>query len=155
MPEINADLKDRLVTFAEEFAASTGLDVSVRVAREEPESLTIAFDGPDARFLVGRGGQALDALQTITVNALLRRASSRMHVTFDADNYRERRAAMLIQMAQELATQVASTGQEAVLDPMSSMERRIVHQALLEFPGISTYSEGEDPNRCIVIAPAA
>ncbi len=57
-------------------------------------------------------------------------------------------------MAQELAEQVVATGNEAVLDPLSPMERRIVHQAAMEVPGVRTYSEGEEPNRYIVIAPA-
>jgi spoIIIJ-associated protein len=153
MPETVEELKDKVRAFAEGFAISTGLEITCRVAKDEPESITMAFDGPDSRYLVGKAGQALDALQTLALNALVRRSSPRLHVIFDADFYRERREKLLVQMASQLADEVAASGQEAVLDPMSSLERRIVHNVLMEHGGVQTYSEGEEPNRCIVIAP--
>jgi len=73
---------------------------------------------------------------------------------FDADDYRIRREKTLKELADDLAAQVLSTGQEAVLDPLSPMERRIVHNALAEIPGVRTYSEGEEPDRFVIISPA-
>lgn len=148
-----AEIKEKVVTFARGFAEASGLDVSVRVSRDVGDSLTIAFDGPDSRFLVGRAGQVLDALQSLALNAYVRRGGPRVHLLFDADNYRERREKVLIDMAHDLAAQVEESGQEAVLDPLPSMERRIVHNALSDHPGVATYSEGEEPDRYIVIAP--
>lgn len=151
----NQQKKAELTAWAQGLAQASGLEVTASVRKDEPEGLTIAFDGPDARLLVGRGGQVLDALQyiaSLTINA--RGAVGRLHVTFDADNYRARREDTLRRVAQELAEQVLATGQEAVLDPLSPMERRIVHQAVMETPGVRTYSEGEEPDRYIVIAPA-
>jgi spoIIIJ-associated protein len=153
------DPKARAIAFAEGLAAASGLDIYV-VAREEgPENLVIAFEGPDSRFLVGRAGQVLDSLQYLTQLVTGGRrfgaySGGRLRVTFDADSYRARREATLRKLAQELVEQVRATGQEAVLDPLSAMERRIVHQAISDEPGIRTYSEGEDPDRYIVIAPA-
>lgn len=152
------ELKERALRFAEglaDAAQSGGFDISARLGRSEPEGVTLALDGTDARYLVGKGGQALDALQYLASLAVVRRGSARLHITFDADNYRLRRENTLRQMAQQVADQVISSGQEAVLDPMSGLERRIVHQALQEVPGIRTYSEGEEPERYLVIAPAA
>lgn len=147
--------KERAQAFAEGFAASTGLEISARVTSDEPEGVTIAFDGPDARYLVGRAGQVLDALQYIASLSVNRRGSNtRLRVIFDADSYRARREETLRSLAAELADQVRSTGQEAVLDPLSPMERRIVHTALAEESGIRTYSEGEEPERYVIISPA-
>jgi spoIIIJ-associated protein len=150
----NERLAARAIEFAEGIAASSGMDINVSVVKEEPEGITLAFNGPDARYLVGKGGQGLDALQYLALLSLHKRSATRFHVTFDADNYRARREQTLINLAAELARQVTESGQEAVLDPLSPLERRIVHQALSENPSIRTYSEGEEPERYIVIAPA-
>lgn len=151
--------KQRAVAFAEGFAAAAEavIDIAATVAADEPEGITLGFDGPDAHFLVGRGGKALDALQYIASNVVNRRANGRqrIHIVFDADGYRARREATLNKLAAELAAQVVATGQEAVLDPLSPLERRIVHNALKDAPGVRTYSEGEDPDRYIIISPAA
>jgi spoIIIJ-associated protein len=149
------ELKQKIVDFAAELVATSELDITVEITRDTSDSITVAFQGPDSHQLAGRGGRVLDALQLIASHAFVRRGAPRMHILFDADNYRARREKMLTDMARELAMQVESTGQEAVLDPLPAMERRIVHQALQEFPGIQTYSEGEDPDRYIVIAPRA
>jgi spoIIIJ-associated protein len=149
-----ADLRDKVLDWAQGLAQASGLDVTAAVSREDAEGITVSFSGTDARLLIGRNGQVLDALQLLATNGFVRRGSPRVHLTFDADDYRARREQVLINLASELADQVLSTGQEAVLDPLSPMERRIVHRALTEIPGVRTYSEGEDPDRYIVIAPA-
>jgi spoIIIJ-associated protein len=151
-----AALKGLAIEFAEGLAKASGLDISAAVMREEAEGMTIAFSGSDARYLVGKGGTTLDAIQYLTSLAVTRRsgAGQRFHIIYDADGYRERREATLKQLAADISAQVLATGQEAVLDPLSPMERRIVHQALSEQTGIRTYSEGEEPERYIVIAPA-
>ena len=147
------DLKAQVLEFAQGFAETTGLDVTAEITRDEPEGVLIGFQGTDAKQLIGRGGQVLDALQVIAINSIMGQGRGRLRVTFDADGYRLRREKMLTDMANELADQVASTGQEAVLDPLPPLERRIVHQILTERTDIQTYSEGEEPNRYIVIAP--
>lgn len=151
------DLKERAIAYAEGLAAASDLDLSVEHHDVGDDNLWIKFDGPDSRFLVGRSGQVLDALQYLTLLSVNRRGpltGARLRVTFDADSYRARREVTLKKLARELSEQVRATGQEAVLDPLSAMERRIVHQAISDEEGIRTYSEGEDPDRYIVIAPA-
>lgn len=153
-----AELKERAKAFAEGVAAASGLEVTARIVDTEEESIVLAFDGPDARHFVGRGGQTLDALAYLAGLAIHRRPSSsgpspRLRIICDADGYRVRREQTLKELAAELSEQVRATGQEAVLDPLSPLERRIVHQALTDEPDIRTYSEGEEPERYIVIAP--
>jgi len=152
-----AELKERAKAFAEGIAAASGLEVTAQAVDTEEESIVLAFDGPDARHLVGRGGQTLDALAYLAGLAIHRRPSSgpspRLRIICDADGYRVRREQTLKDLAAELSEQVRATGQEAVLDPLSPLERRIVHQALTDEPDVRTYSEGEEPERYIVIAP--
>lgn len=153
-----AELKERVRAFAQGVAEASGLEVSVTSTEDGAEGMTLAFEGPDARLLVGRGGQALDALAYLAGLSVHRRsmgfAPGRLRIVFDADGYRGRRENTLKELAAELAAQVRATGQEAVLDPLSPLERRIVHQALTGEEGVRTYSEGEEPERYIVIAPA-
>ena len=153
----NEELKQRAWDFAQglaDAATDGGMEITAELTRDEPEGVTISFQGEDSRWLIGKAGQALDALQTLASLIINRQAGSRLYITFDADNYRARREATLNKMAAEIADQVVSSGQEAVLDPMSPMERRIVHKALQERGDIRTYSEGEEPERYLVIAPA-
>lgn len=153
----NEELKQRALAFATglaEAAQSGGLDITAEQSREEPEGVTISFQGEDSRWLIGKAGQALDALQSLASTVINRQAGPRLYITFDADNFRARREATLTKIALEVADQVVSSGNEAVLDPMTALERRIVHKTLQERTDIRTYSEGEEPERYLVIAPA-
>jgi len=76
-----------------------------------------------------------------------------VRITLDADSYRMQRNAALERQAKQIAAQVLKRQQEAVLDPLPAHERRVIHQALADFEGVETYSEGEEPNRRVVISP--
>lgn len=159
MANTNNDIqavKEKAIQFAEGVAsaAAPALDLTVRVAADEPEGLVIAFDGPDAARMVGRNGQILDALGFIAGQVINRRGNARLRILFDADDYRKKREATLTKLATDLSEQVLATGQEAVLDPLSPMERRIIHNVVAEMPGVQTYSEGVEPDRYIIISPA-
>lgn len=166
LAETGASFVDRARAYAENFARTCELELSASVSPDSNgEGIVIAFDGPDAHLLAARRGQVLDALQLLATYSLRGGPSSggaagrsgprAPRITLDADGYRARRAATLQKMAQELADEVKSSGQEAVLDPLSPWERRIVHTALADDPGVTTYSEGEEPDRYIIISPAA
>ena len=149
-------VKNKARQFAEGIAAAAApaLQLTARVSSEEPEGVTLAFEGPDAVRMVGRNGQILDALGFIAGQVINRRGSARLRILFDADDYRRKREETLVKLATELGEQVLATGQEAVLDPLSPMERRIIHNVVSEMPGLQTYSEGEEPERFIIISPA-
>jgi len=129
------------------------LDTRVVQESEYGETVTLAIHGPDAALLVGPHGQHLDALQFLLMLMTNKGQGSRLRVTVDADGYRARRAQKLTDFANELAAEVAKTGQEAITDALNPMERRIIHTALAENSDIETYSEGDEPNRYVVISP--
>ena len=132
-----------------------GLDASARVASIEADTITLEATGGDAGLLIGRRGQTLHALQHLLLVMMTHGESGtqRYRLVLDADGYRRRRQEALEQLAQSLATQVSQTGEEAVLEPLNAMERRIVHTALADNPDVETYSEGEGPERHVVISP--
>jgi len=108
--------------------------------------------------LVGRdaqrfAGPQLDALQYVLNIIINKRYDKTTRVLLDVGDYRKQRAEKLRRMALEVAKQVKERGEEAVLDPLNAIERRIVHHALMNDPDVYTYSEGEEPERRVVISP--
>jgi spoIIIJ-associated protein len=133
---------------------TSGLGISCRIEiSEHGESLLASCSGRDLGLLIGRHGQTIDAIQYLA-NAILARRVPGTSVVVDAAGYRARREATLGSLATGAAEQVARTGERVVLEPMTAVERKIVHLALEAFPGVTTTSEGTEPNRCVVVAPA-
>jgi spoIIIJ-associated protein len=108
-------------------------------------------EGDGMGLLIGRHGQTLDALQEVVRGAVQRRLESRFRVVVDVEDYRKRRRSQLISRARGVAKRVSRTGRPERLDPMNAYERKIVHDAMGTMSGIETVSEGEDPNRRVVI----
>ena len=110
--------------------------------------------GGDLGVLIGKHGQTIDAIQYL-LNAIMFKAypDERKHVTVDAAGYRERRRATLDQMAVRSARLAVQRGERVALDPMTAVERKVVHEALKSFEGVETTSEGTEPNRHVVILP--
>ncbi|HEX2030677.1 MAG TPA: RNA-binding cell elongation regulator Jag/EloR [Actinomycetota bacterium] len=102
-------------------------------------------------LLIGRHGQTLDALQEVVRSAVQRRTESRCRVVVDVEDYRKRRRSQLADRARETARRVRRTGRQERLEPMTSYERKIVHDAAGEVGGVETSSEGDDPERRVVI----
>jgi spoIIIJ-associated protein len=115
--------------------------------------VNIELDGRDVGFLVGRRGEVLNALQYLCNIISARQLNNGVRVVLEGNNYRQRRQEALTNLASQIAEEVLNRGEEAVLDALPAFERRIVHQALMSIDGINTYSEGEEPNRRVVIAP--
>ena len=112
--------------------------------------------GDDLGLLVGPRGSTLAALQDITRAVVQRQCPSRTdRILVDVAGYRERRSAALKRFSVQIAEEVLSSGQEKALEAMSPADRKAVHDAINEMTGVVTRSEGEDPNRYIVIAPAS
>ncbi len=102
-------------------------------------------------LLIGRHGQTLDALQEIVRSAVQRRTGSRCRVIVDVEDYRKRRRSILVERATAAASRVKQSGRPERLEPMSPYERKIVHDAVNDVEGVETSSEGEDPERRVVI----
>jgi spoIIIJ-associated protein len=113
----------------------------------------VVGDGTSA--LIGRGGETIDALQYLLSQVASRaEGGARRRVALDADGYRARREAALVELAEQAAQEAVEYGDEIELDAMTPHDRRIVHMALKEKPGIVTRSEGEEPRRRIIVEPA-
>ncbi len=110
-----------------------------------------AEDDEGMGLLIGRHGQTLDALQDVVRSAVQRRTQSRCRVMVDVEDYRKRRRSQLAEKARSAAARVRRTGRPERLEPMSSYERKIVHDTAGEIGGVETSSEGEDPERRVVI----
>jgi|SRR5579871_1359486 len=149
---LNAD-QQTAIALMEQICASSGLEAHPIVRSVQKHYMNIELLGDDVRMTWGRVGQALDALQFLSNTILSRRVSSDVRLLLDAEGYRERRADSLRQRALELAEEVKSRNQEAELEPLPAHERRIIHAALADDPDISTYSEGDEPARRVVISP--
>ncbi|TMF74576.1 MAG: protein jag [Chloroflexi bacterium] len=111
--------------------------------------------GPDLGALIGRGGENLVALQQITSAITSRRVGRTVHVPLDIEGYRHRREEQLREIARRVASRVRTSGQAVTLEPMLAYERRIVHLAVQDTPGVKTESVGVDPNRRVVISSTA
>ncbi len=123
-------------------------------AVEDEEKLNIEIYGPDVGSLIGRRGKTLSDLQYL-LSVIVRRQFAELGkmVVLDVENYRERREKTLIQLAKSMARKVKEENVETALEPMTPQERRIIHLALQDYPDITTISNGEEPNRKVVIVP--
>ncbi len=137
----------------EEIVESLGLDVDVRVERSDGV-LTGCVEGDDVGLLIGRRGQTIDAIQHLAQRIVFRGGSPEARVVIDADGYRERRAETLRSIARDAAEESLRSGQAVELDPMPASERRIVHEYLREHGEVATHSEGEEPERYLVVEPS-
>lgn len=143
---------ERVRVVLERIVEELGLDASISV-EEGDEEIHADVDGEEVGLLIGRRGQTIDAVQLICYQAAFRGRQDRKRVTVDAAGYRRRQGESLRRRA-EMAAEDAARHKEAVeLDPMSSTERRVVHEHLRDRPEVETYSEGDEPNRYVVVAP--
>jgi spoIIIJ-associated protein len=115
------------------------------------DAVSFVIHGADLGVLIGKHGQTLDALQYLTNLAANRDAEVRTRILLDVENYRKRRNDTLTALAFRLAEKVKRRGERVALEPMSPQERRTIHMALQGDPKISTYSEGDEPYRKVVI----
>ncbi len=129
------------------------LDGEVEVTEGEATIEAVVQGEDDYGLLIGRRGQTIDALQLLCYQAAFRGMRERKRVVVDAAGYRERRRETLTARADRAVEQALSGDRPVELDEMSAQERRVIHEHLKDRPGIETYSEGEEPHRCVVVAP--
>lgn len=140
--------------FVQGLVDAFGIDGTAAVYRDE-DDIEVKVDGSDLGLLVGPRGSTLQAIQELTRVASQRRLGDHdTRLRVDVGGYRERRKQALTAFAQQVAAQVVAEGAAKRLEPMSSSDRKIVHDVLSEYDGVVTRSEGDDPRRCVVIAPA-
>lgn len=158
------EAEDAAPAFAEELAAGLtvlkallekmGIDADVKLD-DRPGLEGLEIEGQDLGALIGRGGENLIALQQVVSAMTSKQVGRSVHVPVDVEGYRRRREDQLREIAQRVASRVRATGQAVTLEPMLAYERRIVHLAVQDQPGLKTESVGMDPNRRVVISSTA
>jgi spoIIIJ-associated protein len=136
-----------------ELCDKTTLDLRPEAREVQGQYLQIELVGDDALATFGRNGKSLDALQYLANLIVGRRTGGEVRILLDAGNYRARRQETLENLAREYANMVKERQEECEFDPLPAHERRIVHNALASDDSIRTYSEGDDPDRRVIIAP--
>lgn len=137
--------------FLREVFVSMGLMIQIKVEMEE-KHLKVELIGEDMGILIGKRGQTLDALQYLVNLVVNKNSPSYISVMLDTENYRQRRKETLETLAFHLAKKVKHTRKNVVLEPMNPYERRIIHSTLQNDRYVTTFSEGEEPFRNVVIA---
>ncbi|MED3763627.1 RNA-binding cell elongation regulator Jag/EloR [Ureibacillus terrenus] len=122
-------------------------------AEKEGKTIHFKLESERAALLIGKHGSNLNALQQLTQLVVSKNIKSYVTVRLDVENYRERRQEALEKLAQKMADKAIRTGKKVALEPMPSYERKIIHNALANRLDVETYSEGEEPNRHLIIEP--
>ena len=157
IPDLNDEQIEEIKKKAHEFLVGIfeTMDMSVEISEDYQKDtgiLTVNMEGEDMGVLIGKRGQTLDSLQYLVSLVVNKGVDGYVHVKADTENYRERRKKTLENLAKNIAFKVKRTRQSVALEPMNPYERRIIHSALQNEKYITTYSEGEEPYRKVVVA---
>ncbi len=150
--DLPEDPPGRVEAVLEELVDALDLEARIEVAEDEA-GITGRIEGEDLGVLIGRRGQTIDAVQMLCYRIAFRGLGERKRVTVDAAGYRDRRREAVEGQADRAAARALESGKEIELEPMSATERKAVHDHLKDRPGLETFSEGEEPERCVIVAP--
>lgn len=146
------DPPEALEELLEEIVDGLGLNAEIEVNQQDGV-LTGRIEGEDVGLFIGRHGQTIDAVQHLAQRIVFPEGPSSTRVVIDANGYRARRADALRGEADDAADEAISSGKPVALDPLPPFERRIVHEYLRERGDVETHSEGNEPERYLVISP--
>ncbi len=141
----------RAFTFLTDVTRLMGVEVTINARRDEEGNVRVDMFGDTLGILIGRRGETLDALQYLTSLYVNKGGDDYIRVTLDTENYRAKREEALRRLANRMANRAIKTGRKVVMEPMNPYERRILHSALQQNDAVTTHSEGEEPNRHVVI----
>ena len=139
--------------FLGELTRLMGVDVTIEMGTDAEGNVYGFIEGDTLGILIGRRGETLDAVQYLTSLKVNRGRENYTRVTLDTENYRAKREDTLIRLANRMANRAVRTGRKVSLEPMNPYERRIIHFALQQNENVTTHSEGDEPNRHVVITP--
>ena len=143
---------DRVQELLEKVVEALGVDATVSVEETDVEIRGV-LDGEEVGIFIGRHGQTIDAVQHLAYKVASKDQEGPARVTIDAAGYRQRRAEILQRQADQAAVRALHSGRPVALEPMTSVERKVVHEYLRERGDVETYSEGTEPHRHLVVAP--
>ncbi|WP_295740959.1 RNA-binding cell elongation regulator Jag/EloR [uncultured Oscillibacter sp.] len=147
------DEKSRAIrTFLTGLLEHMECSAEIRVYQPEKGRYKVILEGKQMGTLIGRRGETLDAIQQLTSYSVNRSGGSRVRVQLDAEGYREKREQSLQHLAKKVAGKVVKYRRSVTLEPMNAYERHVIHTALQDVPGVTTYSTGTEPNRRVIVA---
>ncbi len=140
------------LTFIDGLLEKMGIEGKSAILTRNEEIINIEITGADMGAVIGRRGDTLDAIQYLTSLAVNNNSEKHIKISIDTENYRQKRQESLERLARKMAGKVLKARKNMTLEPMNPYERRIIHAALQDFRGITTYSTGNEPNRRVVVA---
>ncbi|MBR2712977.1 MAG: protein jag [Bacilli bacterium] len=153
---LNVVLKTDILEYSKEFVKTIcegmGLEVQLETQRKD-NYLKITIHSENSSILIGKNGRTLSSIQNLLRSAINKETGANINIILDVENYKERQQKNIERLAIKLAKEVRKTKEPITMDSMNSYERRLVHSVLSDFKGIKTESEGEEPNRKVVIKP--
>ena len=150
--EVDDEKAQAIKTFLSGLLEQLEVPAEIHVYQPEKGRYKVILEGQGLGALIGRRGETLDAIQQLTSYAVNRSGSGRVRVQLDAENYREKREQSLQHLARKVAAKVPKYRRSVTLEPMNAYERHVIHTALQEVPGVTTYSTGTEPNRRVIVA---
>ena len=149
----NDEKAQQIVTFLTGLLEHMGSEAQVKVYYSGEENrYKVILEGEKLGSLIGRRGETLDAIQQLTNYSVNRGSDKRVRIHVDAENYRLKREQSLQHLAQKVAAKVVKYKRNVTLEPMNAYERHVIHTALQDVPGVTTYSTGTEPNRRVIVA---
>ena len=151
-PAEPGSMEERIEQFIKGLLEHMGSDAVPHAVKTADESYAVDLVGENLGILIGRRGETLDAIQHLANYAVNRGQNKRVRINVDAENYRLKREESLQRLAQKVAGKVTKYRRNITLEPMNAYERHVIHAALQDYPDVTTYSTGTEPNRRIVVA---
>ena len=142
----------RITAFLSGLLEHLECQAQIRVYEVEKGRYKVVLEGSRLGALIGRRGETLDAIQQLTNYAVNSGKDKRIRVQVDAESYRAKREASLVALSRKVAAKVLKYRRSVTLEPMNAYERHVIHTALQEVPGVTTYSTGTEPNRRVIVA---
>ena len=149
--EVNDDRAQEIKKFLSGLLQQLEVQAEIKVYLPEKGRYKVFLEGQGLGAIIGRRGETLDAIQQLTSYSV-NRTGSRVRIQMDAENYRAKREQSLERLANKVAGKVVKYRRSVTLEPMNAYERHVIHTALQEVPGVTTYSTGVDPNRRVIVA---
>ena len=150
-PESGDEKAAQIERFLTGLLAHMGAKAKPVIQIDDEGNYQVELVGEGLGALIGRRGETLDAIQQLTSYSV-NRTGSRVRVQLDAENYRAKREQSLERLANKVAAKVVKYRRSVTLEPMNAYERHVIHTALQDVPGVTTYSTGVDPNRRVIVA---
>ena len=142
----------RTETFIRGLLEHMGSDAVPQARMKDKNTCEVELVGSHLGMLIGRRGETLDAIQHLTNYAVNHDTNDRCRINVDAENYRQKREESLKHLAEKIASKVVKYRRNVTLEPMNAYERHVIHATLQEYPDVTTYSTGTEPNRRVVVA---